>query len=184
MSREEILKIITITAEYYGRQIGPGTIATMADDLAEFPQHAVLAAYARYRKDPANRAFPMPAQIIGILTRDVGPRDLAIETAGRIRKAISEFGWNNPRDAKTFIGESGWGVIDSFGGWAHLCENLGVTINETTFYAQLRDTVESKIKLNKANYDSDRPALDQARDRGLKSASEIIAGLIPERETT
>ncbi|WP_289460478.1 hypothetical protein, partial [Klebsiella pneumoniae] len=75
----------------------------------------------------------------------LSPATKAQEVSGRIREAISKFGYANQQDAREYIGSLGWKVVERFGGWIYLCENHGLDLNPLTFFAQARDSVISII---------------------------------------
>ncbi len=174
----ELKRLIVVVASYYGRELKPEVVVMMAGDLEDLEYYAVKRAFDKYRREDKLMRFPMPAQIREIVCPEIQNKDLARATALRIREAIKRFGWPHPTAAQLYVGPAGWNVVQSFGGWAHLCENLGTEIQETTFLAQCRDAVESNLNLGKAGIDLDRPAIEQSTERrGLASIGEIVQSL-------
>lgn len=144
MTQADLKKTIVITAEYYGRQLQPITIQAMADDLKGIDPQIAILAYHRWRKNPKNRSMPMPSQILAMIKGEPPSQEaMGRELASRIVGAISDFGWPNAGKAREYIGEDGWRLIERFGGWQYLCENLGVNLSVQTFYAQARDLAAS-----------------------------------------
>lgn len=135
------------TAEFYGRQLSENVLGMYAEDLADLDPAAVCAGYAQYRRNPANRTFPLPAQIRELVCPEefVAPEVKAREVAARIVGAISQYGWNNAREAQVYIGPVGWGAVLRQGGWSHLCEQTS-KFNELTLQAQLRDQLMGVFK--------------------------------------
>lgn len=43
------------------------------------------------------------------------------EAWGRVRRAVSRFGYYQPEAAREFLGATLWAAIDQIGGWAYLC---------------------------------------------------------------
>lgn len=146
MSAEEIKELkkgIAITASYYGRDLLPEAIQFMADDLADLPFEKVSQAYLKYRRDPKNRTMPLPAQIRAIadpvLTAEVESRDV-IE---KIKIAISKFGYMRGAEARAFVGEIGWRIVQGLGGWQRVCESN--FIHNSALIAQARSRGEDLI---------------------------------------
>jgi hypothetical protein len=152
MSPEELISLkkgIVMTAAYYDKTYSDGTIAMMADDLKDYPLADVASAYRKYRTDPKNRTMPLPAQIIAILQPSLNHDAKAREVASRIPAAIVKFGYSNPAEAQAFIGEVGWDVVQSSGGWSYLCQNHGITIDPGQFMAQTRDRLKDRFEYGK-----------------------------------
>jgi hypothetical protein len=143
--RKEMGKALAATAFYYGRQLTPEVLAMMLDDLADLPFEKTMEAMKAYRLNPNNRAFPMPAQLRAVVSPSVDVDSAAREIAARIAGAITKYGWARGEDAHAFIGEAGWNIVRDLGGWSHLCQNHGVTIDPTAFLAQTRDLAKSRL---------------------------------------
>ncbi|OPZ23075.1 MAG: hypothetical protein BWZ03_00649 [bacterium ADurb.BinA186] len=143
---QKLKEVITLTAAYYGFNLRPEVLLMYVEDLSDFPEFEVISAYQAYRKNPKNRTMPLPAQIIGVLSPELTTDGKANEVASRIRSAIGKFGWPNPGDARDYIGELGWKIVERNGGWQTLCENHGVDLNPLTFFAQSRDQAKFLIE--------------------------------------
>lgn len=50
--------------------------------------------------------------------------DESILTSMRVVRAVSKFGHCNPVQARIFVGDLGWKVIEELGGWGNLCRLL------------------------------------------------------------
>lgn len=179
--KSKLLEIIALTYAYYnnGQSVQNAVLAMYAEDLADLEIEDCITAYGTYRRNPKNTRFPLPANIREIISPTPDTRDLAINTATRIREAVGKFGWPNPTEARMYIGESGWRYVIRSGGWKYLCENLGVNIQETTFIAQCRDAVASDINLEDIGFDTNSPVLEQ---RGLVRLGSIINMLTGKKE--
>ena len=174
--RKKISALILQTAIYYNRQINKQVIAMMLDDLLDIPAGLIINAYNVYRKNPANKHFPMPAQIRSIVYPEtlLSERDIANELVRKIENAVKKHGWNwesgifsngefywngsNSR-YKSFkeavcseVGEVGWSAICARGGW-QCVRNSANQMDEGTFVAQLRDQIESLIRIKKSGVD-------------------------------
>lgn len=163
----DIMQAIVVTAEYYGRQLSEPVLRMYTADLSDLPPHKVLAGYAQYRRNPANRTFPLPAQIRELVNPEefVAVEAQAREIAARVVGAVPKFGWNNVRGARSYIGEIGWGIVERQGGWQHICENLGTRMNATTFQAQVRDQADSSIRYGTTAIEQKLGALPEAQVR-------------------
>lgn len=136
---------IILTASYYGRTLSEPVLNMYADDLQDLPVDLVIEAYRRYRRNPKNTQFPLPAQIRGIVAPEVDPDSAAREIAARITAAIPKFGWCNSNEARAYIGEVGWAVVERQGGWMYLCQHHGLELDPTAFQAQARELAKSQI---------------------------------------
>lgn len=146
---------------YDGREIPRPALKLMLDAISDLEADRVLQAFREWVNDKKSTRYPTPGQLRALVRPSPDPRSMAIATSLRVREAISKFGWCNARSAREYVGESGWKFVERFGGWLHLCENLGVNLNENTFLAQARDAIESDISLNKIGFDTDQPLLEQ-----------------------
>lgn len=127
LSKEQVGVLINVLFKYFG---GEGV-------------EIILGAIDRYIADAKNKIFFSPATLRPYLHPELSPEAKANEVASRIRSAIGKFGWCNPREARDYIGELGWMIVQRSGGWQHLCENHGLDINPLTFHAQARDQAKA-----------------------------------------
>lgn len=95
--------------------------------------------------DPSLTRFPMPGKIIEAARPSISTDDEAKEAAGRIVAAISKFGYPNRLEAKKYIGELGWRVVEMQGGWGHLCESTRDQ-QIPSLQAQFRELAKSQHK--------------------------------------
>lgn len=136
---------IILTASYYGRTLSPQVLAMYVEDLEDLPPADVIATYKAWRRNPKNTQFPLPAQIRGIIQPEVDPDSAAREIASRIVGAISKCGWSQPKAAQEYMGDIGWEIVRRNGGWEHVCQHHGVSIDPGTFHAQSRDIAKSML---------------------------------------
>lgn len=141
---KELKKGIAITASYYGRDLLSEAIQFMAEDLSDLPFAKVSEAYLRYRRDPKNRTMPLPAQIRAIVQPTPDPEAEARAILDRIITAVNKFGWPQGEQARAFIGELGWRVVQFNGGWTELCQSN--FIHNPGLLAQARNRAEDLIK--------------------------------------
>lgn len=175
--KQKLKETIILTAAYYNRDIKGEIVQMMAADLDDLDPGKCIAAYTQWRRNPANRAFPLPAQIRELVNPEefISPEAQAREIAARIVGAITKFGWPNGAAAENYIGPVGWQAVQRAGGWNYLCQNVGVTLNPLTLQAQMRDGIEGTLRygsssMNKALQQGERPK----EQTGLESASEVI----------
>lgn len=143
---QALKEAILLTAGYYGRQISDPVLAMYVEDLQDLNVGKVIRAYADWRRNPRNTAFPLPAQIRGMVEPQVDPLHAAQEIAARITHAITKFGHPCGQEAREYIGPIGWAIVNRQGGWGHLCKYHGITIQPTAFQAQARDLAVSMLK--------------------------------------
>lgn len=141
---KELKKGIVLTAKYYGRDLPGEVVAMMADDLSDLEFSSVLSAYLAYRRDPKNRAMPLPAQIREIICPVVSPNAEARELVERIKFAITKFGYASGKLAHEYIGDIGWRSVQRSGGWHALCES-DFLFNPSR-QAQTRDSLIDQIQ--------------------------------------
>jgi hypothetical protein len=179
--RKALAKTIHATAIYYNRQIEPEVLTMMCDDLADLDPSECIEAYGRFRRNPANRTFPLPAQIRELVNPEefVSVEAKAREIAARIVGAISTYGWNNGRAAQLYVGPEGWAAVQRAGGWSYLCENVGVKINPTTLQAQLRDQLEGSIRYGSAAIEHAIGVRPREERPQLESVSDILKRITP-----
>ena len=157
-----IAKLLIDMSRFYNHAISEQTLEMYVDVLSQWPPEQVLAAGREYVRNPKNTRFPIPPHTIMPQTHQADAKDLARDTAMRIQYAVTKFGWNNSRAAKEYIGETGWRVVERFGGWEYLCQNLGLDLQVGTFIAQCRDAIESSVNLTRLGFDQSRPPIEQS----------------------
>lgn len=173
---DKLKETIVLTFAYYSRSqaLSDQVLLMYVEDLSDLDPEACIEAYGRFRRNPANKTFPLPAQIRELVNPEqfVAIESRAREIAARICAAVPKYGWNNPKDAEAFIGPEGWSIVQRQGGWSYICENMGVKINPTSFQAQVRDQVEGSLRYG-------RETLEQSIS--VTEAKGILA-LIPNNE--
>lgn len=176
----ELMKQLVLLGEIYGRPLSDGAVKLMIADLEDLPFANVMTALTNYRRNAANRAFPLPAQIRALVNPSIDPKLAAREIAARIVGAVPKYGWANGTEAEAFIGPIGWAIVKKLGGWSHICESLGDTIHPTTFQAQVRDLAEVQLQFPEVAVEKaiGLPGPRSAGSRELESAGSIIGGLL------
>lgn len=157
-------KIIVVTAEYYGRDLSTEAMQMRASDLAHLLIADVERAYIEYRRNPKNRTDPLPAQIMEILDPSISDDGEATEAAARVIAAVSKHGHTNPIEARQWMGELGWKVVEILGGWYTVCTSLGIGITAGTAQAQWTKIAKQVIDKSRAGKLEQRPALPPSTD--------------------
>lgn len=170
-------------AQMHGRDISAAGLTEMLNAVMDLPGDRLMAAMDQWVKNSLFPRHPTPAELRLTIEPLLNPRDLAVATIGRIKEAVRMFGWPKPTAAREFIGDAGWLFVERAGGWQAVCESPDLNLNDTGVVAQLRDSIESDIKLERSGVDMSRPLIEQMKERrGLESASEIVKRLVPKKE--
>lgn len=174
-NRKKIAYELEAMGVYYSKQLNPQALSMMVSDLEDLPIELVLMAIKKYRQNPKNRTFPLPAQIREVITPQTDDRSLSIELSRKVLKALNNHGWawqhgfyengkpyfeddkgnrfDSFREAViSELGNLGWEIIETRGGW----QNLALMANEQEegiYAAQLRDQIEATLKNKKAGVD-------------------------------
>jgi hypothetical protein len=130
----------------------------------------------------ATERFPSVADIKLVMNPQVDPKHEANEAAGRIVQAVNKFGHPSGADAKDFIGELGWLVVQRHGGWSSLCLMLNAD-NITFFKAQFRDMALS-LSARAAAGLVDPPALPKGEKVTIRLKELIDSTVKPIQERT
>lgn len=195
-NRKKIAYELEAMGVYYSKQLNPQALSMMVSDLEDLPIELVLMAIKKYRQNPKNRTFPLPAQIREVITPQTDDRSLSIELSRKVLKALNNHGWswqhgyyengkpyfeddkgnrfNNFRDAVVSeLGNLGWEIIETRGGW----QNLALMANEQEegiYAAQLRDQIEATLKNKKAGVDISKIQIPNPDTDAVKA---LIAGV-------
>lgn len=156
--REQIMQIVKALGSYYDKALTAEQIVMYTDDLQNISPADLSTAIKKYRLDPKNDKFPLPAKLIGMLNQGTAPDDIGREVSSRVIGAISKYGYTNPDKAEAFIGELGWLVVKRLGGWVQLCEQINNS-NMTTWMAQIRDLSMTLHKRSESGIVDQAPSL-------------------------
>lgn len=138
---KELMKLLSMTAGYYGKEFPDYILKMYAADLADIPLGQLKNAFDVYRRNSKNRTFPIPAQIREIIFPEESENLEAVNSSNKIWNAIGKFGWSNPEEAKSFLGEL-WELVKFQGGWKNLCQESNQAQPEI-FKAQLRESCKA-----------------------------------------
>lgn len=165
-------------AAYYRLKLDDEVLRMYAEDLSDLELAPVLEALNAYRKNPKNRAMPLPAMVRDMLEPQLDDDTLAREAASRVLAAIPKFGYIGGTQAREYIGELGWSVVERYGGWQRVCESVGVELDIGVFQAQVRDSAKAQAMLSRAGR-LDMPiglpgSTVERRTQGLTSAGDVL----------
>lgn len=122
---------------------------------------------------PANEPFSKTVtKIIDIASPSTDDDSEAREIAARVWESTSRFGYPNPHEASEYIGEIGWEVVQNYGGWQSLCESLKER-ERTSFTAQVRDLIKSKMTRKRAGLENTVPALPESHLKQLENLNKV-----------
>ena len=179
---KELKTLLLEDAAFYDAQMNEIKLRLYADALKGISMEDIRRAQIAYREEKGRRMMPMPADIKAFLNKEMDPRALAIATVGKIKEAISKFGWPQPTKAREHIGEDGWRVIERYGGWQAVCEKPELNIHEPNVTAQMRDAIEADLKLGRAGYDLDKPLIEQGGQKSSELGPADFTKLIKPKE--
>lgn len=195
-NRKKIAYELEAMSVYYSKQLNPHALSMMVSDLEDLPPELVLLAIKKYRQDPRNKTFPLPAQIREVLLPKTDDRALSIELSRKILRALTKHGWcwshgyfengkpyfeddkgnkfDNFKDAViSELGELGWQLIESRGGWQNLSK-MANEQEEGIYAAQLRDQIEAILKNKRAGVDISKIAIPSPETDSVKA---LISGI-------
>lgn len=141
--KKHITQIYDNTCKAFDKILDPDVLRMQIEDISDLDYGSIVNAISVYRRDGKNVTWPRASKIREIINPKQSKESMSNEAASRIREAITKFGWCNIEQAKTFVGELGWAVVQRSGGWQYVCENHGLELNPTTFHAQSRDLAKS-----------------------------------------
>lgn len=176
-----IAERIVIMNSMCGVNMPDNAVMYQAKLLADLDFDLVVKAFDNYALSNKTGRPPTVAHIREIINPVVSERDLANELARKIDKCVAKHGWSwsegqiiagddvletmtmyegaSGKLHDTFkeaviseIGEVGWHVICSRGGWSNV-RNSANEMPEGMFISQMRDQVESTLRLQKAGVD-------------------------------
>jgi hypothetical protein len=147
----KLKKALVLTAAYYSKDLTEQLLELYVEDILSYgiEEERILIAINNYRKDPKNRIFPLPAQLMELFVEKralIEPIDLGRDISIRIVGAVSKYGYTSPGEAKTYIGKIGWEIVNRYGGWDYVCKNLGVTLDVGIFQSNVREVARAQCE--------------------------------------
>lgn len=189
-------------ATVYGREIQKPALTMMLNAISDLPAEKVLIVMNDWMKEAKNRSHPLPGDIREKIFPILDDKAVAIETARRLDKCVSKFGWTweqgyfreggnywEDLDGKRHdsfkeavvasVGAIGWHVICARGGWQNL-RNSANEMEEGMFIAQTRDHVASSLQLQRAGVDIAKISLPSTSSPKLElvNSSAVVQNLL------
>lgn len=128
-----------------------------------------------FKERKSTDPFPSVRAIIEKLEPTVEPKALAAEAASRIIGAVRKFGYSNPNEAKQYIGELGWAVVERQGSWYSLCTTMRPE-QEPTLRAQFERLALGLQQRIKAGQNIDEgPKLNYSSNSKIASLATEVA---------
>ena len=143
--RSEIMKLIFALGEYYDKKLTPEQLEMYSQDLSSLSPDELRQAIMKYRGDGKNERFPLPAKLIEMVRPKSNELDEGRDVASRVIAAVGKFGSYNSEGARAYAGEVGWEIVQRFGGWRALCQDL-TSENQNMMFAQMRDLAMTLVK--------------------------------------
>lgn len=143
-----------------GRQLNQSTLDLLLRSVEDLPQQDVLNVLNKWPETETN--FPLPAHIRAKILPVKNESDDISEAVNRALSAVTTFGYCNSTEAKMYIGELGWQIIQGMGGWLHLCETLGSETPEGVMRKQMLDYGETVWKRFKRGEHHEAPRLPES----------------------
>lgn len=120
--REQFIKGLVVLAEMCDKALSKEYLAMYDAELSEIGYDRLCGAVHKIIRTRKSRdGFPSISELAAAAGMVSDPNSEAFEAANRILEAIAKFGWNCPDEAKAFIGELGWTVVQRAGGWENVC---------------------------------------------------------------
>lgn len=149
MNQNERIKIGEMwigIAAMFGKEISSTALKIMLDAISDLPFEKTYLAMNDWVKSSKQSRHPFPAELRSLVNPQLEDLDQGKLLASKINEAVSKFGYSNYAKAMEYIGPIGKKVVDRFGGWSYLCENLGSNIQTGMFIAQARDVIAAMTK--------------------------------------
>lgn len=158
--KNKIAKIYFEIGEIHGRVLSKDTLITLVNAFDDLPFDSVFTEIKKWLL--AGSHFPLPAHIRAKILPVKNESDDISEAVNRALSAVTSFGYCNSTEAKMFIGELGWQIIQGMGGWVHLCETLGSETPEGVMRKQMLDYGETVWKRVKRGEHHEAPRLPES----------------------
>lgn len=143
----EIKQLLVAMSAYFQKPLTDMVIDMYAKDLSDLSTESLQLAFAKMRRDPKVCTMFMPLYP-AIIREYVGGDNSGNLIAGEIISCMTQFGRYQAVEAREFLGEEKWEIVNRYGGWNALC---GLTNDQMGIArAQLRDLAKSMGKISNA----------------------------------
>lgn len=166
-SREDFFAKLVVLAEMCGKALSKEILVMYDETLRSLGYPQLCKAVEEIILNRGDRdAFPSIKTIREKVRPPQNQEVDAIDAANRISEAMAKYGYGRRDEAKEFIGELGWLIVERQGGWENLCEN----------------TLASQMPILKAQWRELGKALWQkAKDGTLHEAPALPESTNPEK---
>lgn len=179
---ELIVKMVTTTAAVAGKIVDDWGMDIYVEAFLNFNDDQFQKAMVFMREAYRDQRLPKITEIERFATGKLPKDEEAVHVADLIAKAIVSYGLPNMEEAKAFMGELAWEVVQQTGGWATACalesnRDLQVAKSQwklTAKSVQLR-ALGGSLHLT--------PTLNKpiGSERGLSPASKLIESMFDRR---
>lgn len=146
-------KFAALLGKFFQRnnqKIDPLDIEIYVGGLREYGLEKAYQALIEIAKEDGFQRIPTVRRIKEAMgVGEISDRDQGVLISGRIWSAISRYGYMRGTEAREYVGDVGWAVVNMLGGWGPLCENTMIG-EQHVFMAQTRDLVQSILIHGKA----------------------------------
>jgi hypothetical protein len=173
----QVKRLLIGLAAYYDRKLSDDQVGMYAEDLADLTLEELGEAVRRYRRNPKNVGFPLPARLRQEIAPQDTPEDSARLAESEIWETVGRVGYARGEDAERRLGGLAWEGVRRFGGWVRVCE--AANENPTAFRAQMRSVLESVYRRAQSGRLEERVALpepDNVRRLALGAFKQLPGG--------
>ena len=155
-------------------KLGDMILGFYIEELKNVPIEKIESA-VKYFATKGDRHFPSIDEFkraCGIeVVNALGINEKAQKIVNDMRYCIKRFGYMQPEEAKKYLGDDAWEVIERFGGYVNIC-NTATDYNFDDMMIQLRKTAEVHIKLAAGGMQHEQ--LKFIEQAGLKKVTDFL----------
>lgn len=174
-SRQAFISKFVLLAEMCGKSLSEDLVAMYEKSLSQLGYEKLSYVIEQIILERGDRdPFPSIRTIREKVVPTPSAESEAIDAANRISEAMAKYGYGRREEAKQFIGELGWLIVQRQGGWENLCENT-LTTQMPTLRAQWRELGKTLWQKAKDGTLHEAPALPESTnpEKVLKLGSTI-----------
>lgn len=183
----------------YGKEIPRQTMTLMLNAIQDLNPLSIEKVLNEWAVKSKLGRHPLPVEIREAINPTLNSRDVANELARKIDKAVGRYGymwasgvmgpdgfywdgggekWGSFKEAVIAeLGDVGWHVVCSRGGWSHVRESAN-EMDEGQFIAQMRDQIESTIRLKQSGVDVTKISMPSGEHKSLTGEPEKFGDVI------
>jgi hypothetical protein len=184
---QKIKMLIVGLAEYLQLTLSQEQVVMYANELERDGVEFVGRAIQSIQKHPHNfyGKFPLPSQLREIAKGN--DEDFALEASLKIIKSVSRYGYPNPTEARAFIGELGWSVVQAYGGWTTVCQIIDSPEKIGIIQSQFKKSAQMMLSRSRLDgvtgpmliHESIRERLnDNSKEKESVSLGAVIGGFL------